>query len=117
MLTRNRSARPGLISTLSAAALLTLGTGFAHAQTYEMVISHLLPEDLTDNEIAPAMAHFESLVEARTGGDIDVQVFGAGALGSEVETGKQAQASIHTPQIINAVASHIGQLQCQEGQN
>lgn len=91
MFTRNRSVRPGLISTIGAAALVTLGTGFAQAQTYEMVISHLLPEELTDNEIAPAMAHFESLVEARTAGDIDVQVFGAGALGSEVETGKQAQ--------------------------
>src|SRR5919106_5070275 len=64
----------------------------AMAQTYTMVIAHLLPEDLTDNEVAPAYAHFESLVEARTAGDIDVQVFGAGALGSEVETGKQAQA-------------------------
>src|ERR671919_199454 len=64
----------------------------AMAQTYTMVIAHLLPEDLTDNEVAPAYAHFESLVEARTAGDIDVQVFGAGALGSEVETGQQAQA-------------------------
>ena len=49
MLTRNRPARPGLISTLGAAALFTLGTGFAHAQTYEMVISHLLPEELVFN--------------------------------------------------------------------
>jgi tripartite ATP-independent transporter DctP family solute receptor len=84
---------PRAASALAGAALaLALGIGAAQAQSYEMVISHLLPEDLTDNEIAPAMAHFESLVEARTGGDLDVQVFGAGALGSEVETGKQAQA-------------------------
>ena len=83
---------PRAASALAGAALaLALGIGAAQAQSYEMVISHLLPEDLTDNEIAPAMAHFESLVEARTGGDLDVQVFGAGALGSEVETGKQAQ--------------------------
>jgi tripartite ATP-independent transporter DctP family solute receptor len=74
-----------------AAAGLAATSSVAMAQTYTMVIAHLLPEDLTDNEIAPAMAHFESLVEARTNGDIDVQVFGAGALGSEVETGKQAQ--------------------------
>jgi tripartite ATP-independent transporter DctP family solute receptor len=76
---------------VAAALAFGLGIGAAQAQTYEMVIAHLLPEDLRGNEIAPAMAHFESLVEARTGGDIDVQVFGAGALGSEVETGKQAQ--------------------------
>lgn len=70
---------------------LAATSSVALAQTYTMVIAHLLPEDLTDNEVSPAMAHFESLVEARTGGDIDVQVFGAGSLGSEVDTGKQAQ--------------------------
>jgi TRAP-type transport system periplasmic protein len=77
----------GAVAALAIAATSSV----AMAQTYTMVVAHLLPEDLTDNEVAPAMAHFESLVEARTGGDIDVQVFGAGGLGSEVETGKQAQ--------------------------
>jgi len=77
----------GAATALALAATSSVAT----AQTYTMVISHLFPESLTDNEVAPAFAHFESLVEARTGGDIDVQVFGAGALGSEVETGKQAQ--------------------------
>jgi len=75
-----------------AALAIAAGSSVAMAQTYTMVISHLFPESLTDNEVAPAFAHFEALVEARTGGDIDVQIFGAGALGSEVETGKQAQA-------------------------
>jgi tripartite ATP-independent transporter DctP family solute receptor len=83
----------GTLCTTGAVAALAIAatSSIAMAQTYTMVIAHLLPEDLTDNEIAPALAHFEALVEARTGGDIDVQVFGAGALGSEVETGKQAQ--------------------------
>jgi TRAP-type transport system periplasmic protein len=76
---------------VAGAMAFAFGVGAAQAQSYQMVIAHLLPEDLRDNEIAPAMAHFESLVEARTGGDIDVQAFGAGSLGSEVETGKQAQ--------------------------
>jgi TRAP-type transport system periplasmic protein len=81
-----------LCTTGAMAALAMIATSsIAMAQTYTMVIAHLLPEDLRDNEVAPALAHFESLVEARTGGDIDVQVFGAGALGSEVDTGKQAQ--------------------------
>lgn len=84
-----RLGAPAVVGTALAAAL---GIGAAQAQTYTMVIAHLLPEDLSDNEVAPAMAHFETLVEARTEGDLDVQVFGAGALGSEVETGKQAQA-------------------------
>ena len=80
------------LAPVSAAVLVAAGlTGDALAQSHTMVVSHLSPEDLEGNELAPAMAHFESLVEARTGGDLDVQVFGAGALGSEVETGKQAQ--------------------------
>ena len=64
----------------------------AHAAKYTMVISHLAPEDLGNNEMHPAMKHFESILEAATGGDIDVQVFGNGQLGSEVETARQAQA-------------------------
>lgn len=64
----------------------------AYAASYTMVIPHLLPEDLTNNEVHPALVHFESLVEAATGGDIDVQIFAGGQLGSEVETGKEAQA-------------------------
>ncbi|MGH6903221.1 MAG: TRAP transporter substrate-binding protein DctP [Geminicoccaceae bacterium] len=83
-----RRGAPAIVGTVLA---FTLGVSAAQAQTYQMVIAHLLPEDLTDNEIAPAMAHFKTLVEARTGGDLEVQVFGAGALGSEVDTGKQAQ--------------------------
>jgi tripartite ATP-independent transporter DctP family solute receptor len=84
--------RFGTRCTTGAVALAIAATSsVAMAQSYTMVIAHLLPEDLRDNEVAPALAHFESLVEARTAGDIDVQVFGAGSLGSEVETGKQAQ--------------------------
>lgn len=64
----------------------------AYAAKYTMVISHMGPEDWTNNEMHPAMKHFEAMVEARTGGDIDVQVFGNGQFGSEVETAKQAQA-------------------------
>jgi TRAP-type C4-dicarboxylate transport system substrate-binding protein len=63
----------------------------AGAATYTMTIAHLYPDDLTNNEAAPSLERFKQLVESATGGDIEVKVFGAGALGSEVETGKQAQ--------------------------
>jgi hypothetical protein len=62
---------------VASALTLALGVGTAQAQSYEMVIAHLLPEDLTVDEIAPAMARFESLVEAWSGGAPAVQVFGA----------------------------------------
>jgi TRAP-type transport system periplasmic protein len=86
-----RQAAGRLATGVAAMALCAWLAGPAQAQSYTMVIAHLLPEDLSDNEVAPAMAHFKSLVEARTGGDLEVQPFGAGALGSEVETGSQAQ--------------------------
>jgi len=77
----------------AAVAALPLGLAGAPAGAaeYKMVIPHLLPEDLTNNEVHPALVHFESVVEAATNGDIDVQIFGAGQLGSEVEAGKEAQ--------------------------
>lgn len=77
---------------LGAIVLFGLAPAQAAKARYTMVISHLGPEDLTNNEMHPAMKHFESMVEARTGGEIDVQVFGNGQLGSEVETARQAQA-------------------------
>jgi len=82
-----------------AAAVLALGLGFAVgagtpglAASYTMTIAHLYPEDLTSNETAPALKHFERLVESATDGDIEVEVFGNGALGGEVEIARQARA-------------------------
>jgi len=80
---------PAMLALLCA---LLLPLGPAHGAKYTMVISHLAPEDLTSNEFHPAMKHFESIVEARSNGEIDVQVFGNGQLGTEVETAKAAQS-------------------------
>jgi TRAP-type C4-dicarboxylate transport system substrate-binding protein len=83
------------LAALGAGALAVAGLGVATAPawaaTYTMTIAHLYPDDLTNNEVAPSMERFKQLVESGTGGDIEVKVFGTGALGSEVETGKQAQ--------------------------
>lgn len=85
---------PSRSARLAAAVLALAGASMlapADAAKYTMVISHLGPEDLGNNEMHPSMKHFESIVEARTNGDIDVQVYGNGQLGSEVETARQAQ--------------------------
>ena len=60
------------------------------AADFTMAIAHILPEDM-ENEVHPALTHFKSLVESGTDGAVEVQIFGGGQLGSEVETGKQAQ--------------------------
>lgn len=74
-----------------AATAMTMAAS-AQAQDYEMTIATIVPEDLTNNEIYPALVHFKNLVETRTGGDVAVEVFGGSQLGSEVETGSQVQS-------------------------
>ena len=59
-----------------------------------MIIGHMVPEDIADNEIAAAMGHFEQQVEAETNGAIDVKVFGNGQLGNEIEMGQQTQEGV-----------------------
>lgn len=86
-----RQARP--LRTAAAAVALAAGLALplaASAQETTMAIAHVLPESM-DNEVQPALLHFKRLVESKTGGDITVEIYGAGQLGSEVETGKQAQ--------------------------
>ncbi|WMS43940.1 TRAP transporter substrate-binding protein DctP [Acuticoccus sp. MNP-M23] len=80
----------------TAAAALAAGLAVpaaATAQEFTMAIAHLVPEDM-NNEIQPALVHFKSLVESKTKGEVEVEIFGAGQLGSEVETGKQAQDGV-----------------------
>ena len=84
--------RRAFVAATCAAFVGCLGLVPAYAAKYTMVISHLAPEDLNNNEMHPAMKHFEAILETATAGDIDVQVFGNGQLGSEVETARQAQA-------------------------
>ena len=77
---------------LGVAALLGPAPGIA--AEYEMIIGHMVPEDIADNEIAAAMGHFKQLVESGTGGTIEVKPFGNGQLGSEVEMGQQTQEGV-----------------------
>lgn len=85
------SWRMAAITSSAAALALFAGAAPLHAADYTMAIAHLLPEEVAGNEIQAALTHFESLVESRTDGAVDVQIFGGGQLGSEVETAQQAQ--------------------------
>ncbi len=90
-----KSFRALITATLCIGAValvsLTLAAAPAWAAKYTMTIAHLYPDDLTNNEAAPSLERFKQLVESATNGDVEVKIFGGGALGSEVETGKQAQ--------------------------
>lgn len=79
------------LAACTALMALTAGSPQPQAAEYTMAIAHLLPEEITSNEVQPSLKHFEALVESATDGAIDVQIFGGGQLGSEVETAQQAQ--------------------------
>ncbi|MED5252505.1 MAG: ABC transporter substrate-binding protein, partial [Pseudomonadota bacterium] len=81
------NANRSLLFTALAALPLAVASATAQAQSSEMVIATQLPEDMSNNEIYPALVHFKNLVEARTDGDLEVTIFGGGQLGSEVENG------------------------------
>ena len=83
------SVRGILAASATLVLVMALSWSAAYAAKYTMTIAHLYPDDLTNNEIAPAMERFRQVVESATNGEVKVEVFGNGALGSEVETGNR----------------------------
>lgn len=79
------------LARLVALASLPLVAATAQAQSQEMAIATILPENLSNNEVYPALIHFKNLVETRTDGEITVSIFGSSQLGSEVETAREVQ--------------------------
>ena len=77
------------MGVLTAALMLSITP--VHAAKYKMTISHLYPADFLSNEVSPSLERFRQIVEAATNGDIEVKVFAASSLGTEVETGKACQ--------------------------
>src|SRR5690554_933580 len=78
------------LAALAALPLISVAVG-AQAQSQEMAIATILPEDMSNNEVYPALIHFKNLVETRTDGEITVSIFGSSQLGSEVETAREVQ--------------------------
>ncbi|CAM3870367.1 TRAP transporter substrate-binding protein DctP [Vreelandella rituensis] len=79
---------------IAAMATLPLAIASTHvqAQSTEMAIATILPENMSNNEVYPALVHFKNLVEMRTNGEVEVRIFGNSQLGSEVETASEVQA-------------------------
>jgi len=81
----------GSVSALTLAlGLVAAGAAPSMAAEHKMAIAHIWPEDM-ENEVHPALLHFKSIVEAETDGAVEVEIYGNQQLGTEVETGKQAQ--------------------------
>lgn len=70
---------------------LAIASTQAQAQSTEMAIATILPENMSNNEVYPALVHFKNLVETRTDGGVTVSIFGNSQLGSEVETAREVQ--------------------------
>ncbi|MDF1587324.1 TRAP transporter substrate-binding protein DctP [Marinimicrococcus flavescens] len=87
---RRKAMRGMSAAALGAAMTMSFGGAPVEAADYTMAIAYLAPEEF-GNEVHPALTHFKAIVEAGTNGAVEVQLFGGGQLGSEVETAKQAQ--------------------------
>src|SRR6056297_1144920 len=77
-----------IVLSLVLSFLLVFG-GLAGAQEYEMVVSHYTITDAEVSGIAASLVYFENMVETRSGGSIDVKVFGNSSLGGVQEVTRQ----------------------------
>jgi tripartite ATP-independent transporter DctP family solute receptor len=78
-------------SRIAVIAALPLAMAAVQAQAKEMAIATILPENMSNNSVYPALVRFKDLVETRTDGEITVRIFGNSQLGSEVDTAKEVQ--------------------------
>lgn len=80
------------VSRIATLAAIPLAMAAAQAQANEMAIATILPENMSNNSIYPALIRFKDLVESRTDGEVTVNIFGNSQLGSEVDTAKEVQS-------------------------
>ena len=57
----------------------------------ELAIGTLFPADMSNNEGYPAIMYFKRLVEKKSGGHYEVEIFAGGQLGSEVEMTREVR--------------------------
>ena len=57
----------------------------------KLSLGTLMPADMGNNEGYPAMVYFKRLVEKKSGGHYEVEIFAGGQLGSEVEMTREVQ--------------------------
>ena len=62
----------------------------SEAAEYEMVIAHYSISDPVEQGMHASLVYFQSMVEARTGGNVEVKIFGDMLLGTPVEYTREA---------------------------
>ncbi|MCZ6749841.1 MAG: TRAP transporter substrate-binding protein DctP [SAR324 cluster bacterium] len=92
--TFGRAARLFAAVLAVGAIWATLLAGPPAGAVEKLAIAHLYPENLTNNEVHPAMVYFKTLLEERTGGFYEVEIFAGGQLGNEVETLRETQDGV-----------------------
>lgn len=78
------------LTIMLTAGLLLLGSGAALAAE-KLAIGTVYPGNMDDNEVYPALRYFKELLDAKTSGAFDVEIFPGGQLGSEVEMTRECQ--------------------------
>jgi TRAP-type C4-dicarboxylate transport system substrate-binding protein len=84
--------REALMAVLVALSILF--TPGVSPSAENLVISTVYPDSMTNNEAVPALYYFKALLEERTGGAYDVEIYAGGQLGNEVETTREVQDGV-----------------------
>lgn len=89
----------------SAAVSLVMGTmltASADAQDYVIRLSHGMPEEMESGQHAYAVI-FKEIVEAQSGGDIEVRILGANVVGAEREQLQSVQTGINQMLLVSEI--------------
>jgi TRAP-type C4-dicarboxylate transport system substrate-binding protein len=94
-----KSASPIFLILAVGLALMLIGPSYA---AEKIAIAHLQQKDMETNEVYPAMLHYKRLLEERTGGAFDVEIYPGGQLGNEVETTQEVQQGYTIQMVITS---------------
>lgn len=78
-----------LFMCVALIAVLFFVPTMTEAAEYEMVIAHYSISDPVEQGMHASLVYFKSMVEARTGGNVEVRIFGDMVLGSPVEYARE----------------------------
>jgi TRAP-type C4-dicarboxylate transport system substrate-binding protein len=94
---KRKSALPkvwshGLFGLIALTVLFMLFAAGSALAAEKLAIGTVYPGNMTDNEVYPALKYFEVLLNQKSGGAYEVEIFPGGQLGSEVEVTRECQA-------------------------
>lgn len=83
-----------VVAAIGLAVFLCTGLAVSAEKPAKLVIHTIYPGDMAGNEVFPSLQYFKTLLEERTAGAYEVEIFPGGQLGTEVEGLRECQAGV-----------------------